>query len=186
MFGYSYNLQSLGVSGFLVFLIFTLVYVAVSFVLRWNMFIKAGEPGWKSLIPFYSDYTEWKIAGFGKEYIQLLLLGIGVVIVSLLFSLLGAFGAIINVILWIVYSVLSVIITIRKCICLAHCFGKDDTFGLVGLLIFSSIGTLILSWGNCTYTAPEAPVSEEGSPITKSSMVTGILADIKAGRPIGK
>ena len=57
MFGYSYNLQSLGVSGFLVFLIFTLVYVAVSFVLRWNMFIKAGEPGWKSLIPFYSDYT---------------------------------------------------------------------------------------------------------------------------------
>ena len=186
MYGYSYNLQSLGISGFLVALIFILSYIAVSFVLRWNMFIKAGEPGWKSLIPIYSDYIEWKIAGFGKEFIQLLLLGIALVIITLLFTLLGAFGVFVNIILWIAYIVLTVIITIRKCICLAHCFGKDDTFGLVGLLIFSSIGTLILSWGKCTYTAPEASIDEDGNPVAKGSMVTGILADIKAGRPIGK
>lgn len=185
MYSYSYNFESLGISGFMVFLFFILSYVAVSFILRWNMFIKAGEPGWKSLVPIYSDYTEWKIAGFGKEFIQLLLLGIGLCIVTLLFTLLGAFGMFLNVLLWIVYIVLTVIITIRKCICLAHCFGKDDTFGLVGLLIFSTIGTLILSWGNCTYTAPEIVPAEEGNPAAKS-MLTGIFADIRAGRPIGK
>lgn len=185
MYGYN-SYQSLGVSGFLVFLIFVLAYVAMSFILRWNMFIKAGEPGWKSLIPVYSDYIEWKIAGFGKEFIQLLLIGIGLIVLTLLFALLGAFGMIVNFIFWIVYMVLAVIVTIRKCICLAHCFGKDDTFGLVGLLIFSTIGTLILSWGNCTYTAPEAAVDEEGKVIAKGSMVTGIFADLKAGRPISK
>ena len=138
------------------------------------------------LVPVYSDYIEWKIAGFGKEFIQLLLISVGLSVLTLLFSLLGAFGIFVNMILWIAYLVLTVIITIRKCICLAHCFGKDDTFGLVGLLIFSSIGTLILSWGNCEYTAPAVPVDAEGNLLSKDSMVTGILADIKAGRPIGK
>lgn len=183
---YGYNYGALGISGFLVFLIFLLSYVAVSFIFRWNMFIKAGEPGWKSLIPIYSDYTEWKIAGFGKEFIQLLLISIGLVVVTLLFSLLGAFGLVVNAILWIAYMVIAFIITLRKCIRLAHCFGKDDTFGIVGLLIFSSIGTLILSWGMCEYTAPEVPVDAEGNLLSKGSMVTGIFADIKAGRPIGK
>ena len=174
------------VSGFIVVLLFLLCYVGVNFIMRWNMFIKAGEAGWKCLIPIYSDYIEWKIAGFGKEYIRLLLLGIGLIIVTLLFSLLGTFGAILNIILWFVYAVLSVVISIRKCMRLAHAFGKDDTFGLLLLLLFSSIGTLILSWGNCTYTAPEVPVDEEGKPIqTKGSMLTGIFADIKAGKAIG-
>lgn len=180
---FNYSTQSLGISGFLVFVIFVLTYVAISFVLRWNLFIKAGQPGWKSLIPIYSDYTEWKIAGFGKEFIQLVLMGIGLVVVTVILALLGAFGIFLNIILWIVYLVLTVIVTIRKCICLAHCFGKDDTFGLVGLFIFDAIGTLILSWGNCVYSAPEASFDGESA---KGSMITGILADIKAGRPIGK
>lgn len=30
---------------------------------RWKLFEKAGEPGWKSIIPFYVDYTEYKIVG---------------------------------------------------------------------------------------------------------------------------
>ena len=180
---FSYNAPSLGISGFLVFVIFVLTYVAISFVLRWNLFIKAGQPGWKSLIPIYSDFTEWKIAGFGKEFIQLLLIGIGLVVVTVVLALLGSFGVFVNIILWIAYLVLTVIVTIRKCICLAHCFGKDDTFGLVGLFIFDSIGTLILSWGNCTYTAPETALDGED---VNGSMITGILADIRAGRPIGK
>ena len=89
---FSYNAPSLGISGFLVFVIFVLAYVAISFVLRWNLFIKAGQPGWKSLIPIYSDYTEWKIAGFGKEFIQLLLFGIGLMIFPPFFMLLLGLG----------------------------------------------------------------------------------------------
>lgn len=185
-YGYNYGLQSLGISGFLFALLILLAYVATSFILRWNMFIKAGEPGWKSLIPVYNDYTEWKIAGFGREYVHLLLLGIALIILTLLFSLLGAFGAFLNIVLWIVYIVICIVITIRKCMCLAKAFGKDDTFGLLGLFIFSTIGTLILSWGNCIYTAPEIAVDEEGKPVQKSSLVTSIFADIKAGRPISK
>ena len=28
---------------------------------RWRLFAKAGEKGWKSIIPIYSDYVQWRI-----------------------------------------------------------------------------------------------------------------------------
>lgn len=42
--------------------------VAASFVIcvlliiaRWKIFTKAGEAGWKSIIPVYADYVQWRI-----------------------------------------------------------------------------------------------------------------------------
>ena len=32
-------------------------------VARWQVFKKAGQPGWAAIIPFYSDYVLYKIAG---------------------------------------------------------------------------------------------------------------------------
>ena len=170
---------------FTLILIGLLIYVAVNFITRWNMFIKAGEAGWKCLIPIYSDYIEWKIAGFGKEFIRLLLLGIGLILLALLFSLLGVFGIIVSSVAWIVFVVLALVITIRKCMRLSYAFGQTDTFGLLGLFLFSDIGRLILSWGQCTYTAPAQRVDEQGNVIDQSgTMITGIFKDIKAGRAI--
>ncbi len=180
-----YYLRGVGAGGVLLAIVLVLaVYAAVNFILRWNMFIKAGERGWKSLIPFYGSYTEWKIAGFGKEYISLLLVGIGLVVISLLLGLLGAFGAILDVLCWVVFGVLLFIITIRKSMCLAHCFGQSDLFGLLALVVFSSIGLLVLSWGVCSYKAPEQKTDAEGNPIPKKNMLTGIFSDIKAGKQI--
>ncbi len=186
-YGYStpyYDLRLTGASALLAVILCLALYAAVNFILRWNMFIKAGERGWKCLIPFYGSYTEWKIAGFGKEYISLLLVGIGLSLLSLLFALLGTFGMIVNILCWVVYGVLLFIITIRKNMCLAHCFGQSDLFGLLGLVVFSSIGLLVLSWGVCGYKAPEQRTDAEGNPVQKKNMLTGIFADIKAGKQI--
>ncbi len=188
MYSYGYQVNtpiSLPGGVFTIIVMMLLLYAGIGFINRWNMFIKAGEAGWKALIPIYSDYIVWKIAGFGKEFLRIILVTIGLVVLTLLLSLLGAFGVIVSLIAWAVFLILVVVITIRKSMRLAHAFGQSDTFGLLALFIFSSIGELILSWGNCTYTAPAQRVDENGNPIAQSgTMLTGIFKDIKAGRAI--
>ena len=51
-------------SFFIIYLIFILVFVAITIALtvfviicNWKLMEKAGEPGWKSIIPFYNIYT---------------------------------------------------------------------------------------------------------------------------------
>ena len=37
-------------------------------IATWKIFVKAGERGWKSLIPFYSVYIQCRIAGISKIF----------------------------------------------------------------------------------------------------------------------
>lgn len=37
-------------------------------IATWKIFVKAGEKGWKSLIPFYSVYIQCRIAGIPKIF----------------------------------------------------------------------------------------------------------------------
>ena len=45
-----------------IYLIFALVWWILQIIANWNIFTKAGEAGWKSLIPIYGDYISYKIA----------------------------------------------------------------------------------------------------------------------------
>ena len=69
---------------------------------------------------------------------------------------------------------------------LAHAFGQSDLFGLLVLLLFPLVGLLVLSWGNCSYTAPAPRLGEDGQPLTglKGSMFLGMFSDIRRGRVI--
>ena len=39
-----------------------LIFAVLTIIARWKIFTKAGEAGWKSIIPIYSDYIEWKLS----------------------------------------------------------------------------------------------------------------------------
>ena len=39
-----------------------LIWFALTILANWLMFMKAGEAGWKSIIPVYNTYTAYKIA----------------------------------------------------------------------------------------------------------------------------
>ncbi len=41
--------------------VFTAVLAILLIVAYWKIFQKAGEPGWKSIIPLYSSYTMYKM-----------------------------------------------------------------------------------------------------------------------------
>ena len=42
------------------YLIFAFVWWILQIIANWNIFTKAGEAGWKSLIPIYGDYVSYK------------------------------------------------------------------------------------------------------------------------------
>ena len=62
-----------------VFFLLALLFWILLIVARWKIFSKAGEAGWKSIIPIYSDYVQWRIGwqktGFFWLYIILLFAG---------------------------------------------------------------------------------------------------------------
>lgn len=52
-----------GVTSFINIVVFVLTIVA-----SWMLYSKAGEPGWAAIIPFYSSYVRFKIAGKKKLF----------------------------------------------------------------------------------------------------------------------
>ncbi len=102
--------------------IFIAILSIVSIVAMWKIFTKAGEEGWKSIIPFYNSYTLFRIAGRNGWGFLLLLIPL------------------VNIVVFVMVS-----------IDLAKHFGKDAFFGVVGLFFFSVIGYLMLAFGDAKY-----------------------------------
>lgn len=106
-----------------------LVYMAmlvVMVVAGWKIFEKAGEEGWKVLIPFYNTYTLFQIAGRN---------GWGFLLLFVPF--------------------VNLVVGIMLAIDLAKHFGKSVAFGIFGLVFFSIIGTLMLAFGSAKYVGPK-------------------------------
>jgi hypothetical protein len=88
----------------------------------WRVFQKAGQSGWKAIIPIYNLYILLKIVGRPGWWIILY------------------FIPVVNIITQIVVAMDS-----------AKAFGKGKVFGFFGLWLFSVIGYLILGFGNAQY-----------------------------------
>jgi hypothetical protein len=77
--------------GVMMFLLIMLILWVMVIIARWKIFTKAGEKGWKSIIPIYGDYVQWRIGwqktGLFWAYIALLFIG------SLLISMGGVTSA---------------------------------------------------------------------------------------------
>ena len=103
----------------------SLIAAIIGIVAMWKVFQKAGEEGWKAIIPCYNSYILVKIAdGNGIKFLLLLI-------------------PVVN----IVYA----IILMSK---LAKAFGKSTGF-VVGLIFLSPIFMLILAFDSSTYLGPQ-------------------------------
>lgn len=94
-------------------------------VAKWKIYEKAGEEGWKSIIPFYSDYILYKIV-WGNGWLFLLLC-------------IPFVGIVINIICMVKLS---------------KAFGQSGAFA-VGLIFLPNIFLLILGFGSYTYIGPQ-------------------------------
>lgn len=107
--------------GFVITLFFSILIIAFFIIVYWIIFTKAGEEGWKSLIPIYNVYILYKIT-WGNGLIFLLLL------VPFVNFIVG-------------------ILTINK---LSKCFGHGLGFTL-GLLFLPIIFLPLLAFGDSRY-----------------------------------
>lgn len=105
-----------------------LIFTVLLIVAQWRLFSKAGEKGWKSLIPIYNMVTLYKIIGLSP------------------WLLLVYLAAIIPVVGYIAIFVLSIVSMIK----LGQAFGKSTGF-IVGLVLLSPIFQLILGFGSSEY-----------------------------------
>ena len=96
--------------------------LVVALVANWKIFEKAGEAGWKVLVPFYNTYTLLRISGRNGLWF------------------LGYYVPLVNIFVFI-----------RLALDLAKHFGKSTTFAVFGLMIFSFVGYLMLGFGDAKY-----------------------------------
>ena len=92
----------------------------------WMIFTKAGEAGWKSIIPIYNVLVILKIVGREWWWVILMLIPF------------------VNLIVWIIVS-----------LDLARSFGRGTGFG-IGLAFLSPIFALILGFGGDAYQGAAA------------------------------
>lgn len=57
-----------------------LAVMVLTIIASWIMYAKAGEPGWAAIVPFYSSYVRFKIAGKKKLFWGYLVATIGIIV----------------------------------------------------------------------------------------------------------
>lgn len=95
---------------------------AVMIIGGWKMFEKAGEAGWKSIIPFYNSYVYFRIAGRNGWGFLLLMVPFVNIVVGIMVSM-----------------------------DIAKHFGKSEVYGIFAVWLLPFIGVLDLGLGDATY-----------------------------------
>ena len=133
------------ISLYMAFASFTWIITVLLYILMiiafWKIFKKAGQKGWKSLIPVYNSIILLKIAGLPQWWILLFFI-----------------------------PIVSIIVSIILAINLAKVFNRSKLFGIIVLWLFSGIGYLILGFGKSVYkgampNSPTPPLSSTQTPV---------------------
>ena len=134
------------------FLILMLAIVIIQIVASWKLFTKAGEKGWKSIIPIYNIITLFKISGLSPWIVCAYLLGFIPIIGGLI--ILG--------------------VSIYQSYNLAKSFGKGAGF-TVGLVLIPVVFYMILAFGKDEYIGPSGNVQNESSSEEKATEVVEVI-----------
>lgn len=135
------------------YLALALLWWVLQVVANWRIFTKAGEAGWKSIIPIYSDYITYKIAWKNRFMFWIWLIGMFLLWIgagsldggdpTATSSILGTLGA-------LAAFVSYVLMNVKK----SAAFGHGIPFA-IGMLLFPPIFTLILGFGSSVYYGPQ-------------------------------
>ena len=177
-----YSTAGAGVAGGLIagIMMFIVVLIIISLVIEilkligtWKMLTKAGESGWKSLIPFYNQWTLCKVAGISPYWV------LEIIVVSMINAVLnGILGSnVISGILSLIVYANTIYFWVILSISLAKSFGKDTGFG-VATVFFSFITYPMMGMGSATYVGP-TPIND---PVMKFILDTLNIKDDGTGK----
>lgn len=143
MWDYNYSAGFLSGAAGMVTALCTIAYYVLMAAGSWKIFEKAGEAGWKSLIPVYNSYILYKICwNTNMFWVNLLFMVVGGILTSV--------PSVFAICLGWAFAMVSIIIYSVRMYRLAVVFGKGiGTF--LGLVFFPFIFTLILGFGTARY-----------------------------------
>lgn len=135
-----------------------LIYYVLLVIAGWKIFEKAGEKGWKALIPIYNSYIYYKIVGMKKWFWATLIVAF---VVSLATTLMGqgtqvqgmdlsTGTGIASFILTIALLVFAFIVSVMYAIRTSRAFGHGAWFA-IGLFFLQGIFLLVLGFGKSKY-----------------------------------
>lgn len=128
-----------------IYVTIALAWWILQIVANWRIFTKAGEAGWKSLIPVYSDYISYKIAWQTSYFWLVFILGF---VASCVQTYAGDSTMLLTIVSLI--RIIAGIISIMYSVKLARAFGRGTLFA-VGLIFLQPIFMLILGLGDDRY-----------------------------------
>lgn len=148
-------------AGIAVVLIVSIVFYVLYIIANWKIFTKAGEKGWKSIIPIYNGYVSFRIAW--KTSMFWIMLAISV-LMGVFSSLSGGQKSGIWYYLYVAASIAVFVIYIIYCVKLSKSFGHGGGFA-VGLIFLDIIFVFILAFGSSKYIGPEGENGATPTPI---------------------
>jgi len=120
----------LGMFGFMQFIYW--IWIIALLVGMWKMFVKAGKPGWASIIPIYNTIVMLQIVQKPIWWIVLLFI-----------------------------PLVNIVVAILLMIELGKAFGKGAGWSIVFLMLLGGVGTLILGFGDSKYQYATAKKSTD-------------------------
>lgn len=121
-----------------VFIFLFVIVLVITLIAYWKVFVKAGEPGWKAIIPIYNIIIAFRIAGRQVYWAILLLI-----------------------------PIVNFFIAAYLYIGLGRTFGKSPVWSLILLWLLGPIGIIILAFDKSTYTPP-GTLSTPNSPTSNN------------------
>ena len=139
--------------------IFCLVYYILLVIASWKIFKKAGESGWKALIPIYNNYILYKIVKMQKWFWISLLAAFAFSVCCGIagydpntnnFDNLSMGGAITVGIAALVCCIIGLYVEITYAIRTSRAFGHHAGFA-IGLILLPNLFWLIIGFGSSKY-----------------------------------
>ena len=136
-------------------LVANILQMALRGLFLFRVFLKADVPGWKALIPFYSDYTLWQTF-YGKEWFYLgcellaqLMLLVPRNMLDGMNGKMGTAGLAVMMILLAAVFALIILLLVHTWRCykaVASAFGKSRGFAFWCLIVLDLVGWGILAY----------------------------------------
>jgi hypothetical protein len=112
----------------------------------WRIFTKAGEAGWKSIVPFLNVYTEFKVTWMSSIFWLWLALEVLGAIFGSNQSNPGLIGSLI--------SIASLVLHVIACNKMSKAFGKGLGY-TIGLIFLEPFFIMALGFGDAAYQGPQ-------------------------------
>lgn len=133
--------------GLIAISIFILIEYILFVAAEWKILTKAGEKGWKALIPVYDVYLSHHIVGMSHVWF---ILEVIVWIIELVLEIFEGIPDWIGLVFGIAITIFTIISELVHILRLCDCFGKGRSFR-VGMILIPNVFWLILAFGDSKF-----------------------------------